>query len=105
MILLLIPVVGLAIAIGINFGWRWVLAPLLAWVLLRWLLGSLRALASSGAPGLEHADPTVLAPDERTLYWCEECGAELLLLVRGTTLPPRHCGQKMHERTELPTNN
>ena len=26
----------LAVLVGINVGWRWVLAPLLAYVLLRW---------------------------------------------------------------------
>jgi hypothetical protein len=37
----------------------------------------------------------------RTLFWCEECGTEVLLLVRGTDRAPSHCGQRMHERTEL----
>lgn len=38
---------------------------------------------------------------ERTTYWCEGCGAELLLLVRGTAMPPRHCGERMIERREV----
>lgn len=38
---------------------------------------------------------------ERTTYWCDGCGAEVLLLVRGTPVPPRHCGERMHERREV----
>ena len=105
MILLLIPLIGLAIVIGLNFGWQWVLAPLLGLVLLRWLLGSLRALVTD-AKHLE-AQESVAEPvtgDERTLFWCEECGTEVLLLVRGTSRAPSHCGQRMHERTEILRN-
>ena len=51
--------------------------------------------------------PRLLLPvtgDERVLYWCEECGTELVLLVRGSGDPPRHCMAKMHERAELLSN-
>jgi hypothetical protein len=101
MILLLIPAVGIAVAVGMLFGWRWVLAPLLGWLILTWLLGSLRALVHDGrnAP-VDGGGPVDLA-DGRTLFWCEECGTEVLLLVRGTAKAPSHCGQRMHERTEL----
>lgn len=37
---------------------------------------------------------------EQVTYWCDGCGAEVLLLVRGTDSPPRHCGERMHERRE-----
>jgi hypothetical protein len=101
-VLLLIPVGLIAVVVGINLGWRWVLAPLLAYALLTWLYGSLRALTRPGYdqvdPG-EQADP--VRDDERTLFWCEECGTEVLLLVRGTPRAPSHCGQRMHERTEI----
>ena len=105
MVLLLIPATALAVLIGINVGWRWVLAPLLAFVLLRWLLGSLRALMtdarnlSSEERAAMEASP--VSSDERTLFWCEECGTEVLLLVRGTDRAPSHCGQRMHERHEI----
>lgn len=101
-LLLLIPLALVAAVIGINVGWQWVLAPLLALVLLRWLLGSLRALVTD-ARHLEAQEPTpeVVGSDERTLFWCEECGTEVLLLVRGTSRAPSHCGQRMHERTEI----
>ena len=104
MILLLVPILGLAVVVGVNFGWRWVLAPVLAWLLLRWLLGSLRALVADGRrPGQDEATAaTPVDPDERTYFWCDECGYEVLLLVRGTARGPSHCGQRMHERTELP---
>jgi hypothetical protein len=104
-LLLLIPAAGVAIAVGMLFGWRWVLAPVMAWALLSWLLGSLRALGRDArAPGLPdgEAEAAPVAPDERTLFWCEECGTEVLLLVRGTARAPSHCGQRMHERTEIP---
>lgn len=104
MLLLLIPAVGLAIAVGVLFGWKWVLAPILAWAMLTWLLGSLRALGKDAkAPGAPDDDvvATPVGGDQRTLFWCEECGTEVLLLVRGTNRAPSHCGQRMHERTEI----
>lgn len=101
MIWLTIPAIGLAIVVGVNVGWRWVLAPLLAWVLLRWSIGSLRALVQDARHG-EASEPAPVSPDERTLYWCEECGTEVLLVTRGTDRAPSHCGQRMHERTEIP---
>ncbi len=102
MILLLIPAAAVAVVIGVNYGWQWVLAPLLAAVLLRWSIASLRVLVTD-AKHLE-AEAGGAAPvgsDERTLFWCEECGTEVLLLVRGTSRAPSHCGQRMHERTEI----
>jgi hypothetical protein len=96
-VLLAAPV---AVLVGINVGWRWVFAPLLALVLLRWTIASLRVLVTDGAHGA--VEPTPVGSDERTLFWCEECGTEVLLLVRGTSRAPSHCGQRMHERTEIP---
>ena len=102
MYLLLLPVALLAVIVGVNAGWRWVFAPVLAYALLAWLYGSLRALTG---PGYDQVDPDS-QPDqvkegERTLFWCEECGTEVLLLFRGTPRAPSHCGQRMHERTEI----
>lgn len=102
MILLLLPAIAIAVVIGVNAGWQWVLAPLLAIALLRWSIASLRVLVTD-ARHLE-TDPGGDMPvgaDERTLFWCEECGTEVLLLVRGTSRAPSHCGQRMHERTEI----
>lgn len=102
MLLLLIPVVAIAIVLGVNLGWQWVFAPLLAYGLLRWSLASLRVLVTDARHGSgDAADPAPVSSDERTLFWCEECGTELLLLVRGTSRAPSHCGQRMRERTEI----
>ncbi len=102
MILLVIPVVVLAVLIGVNHGWQWVLAPLLGYALLRWSIASLRVLVHDGKElGGDPEDATPVAADEHTLFWCEECGTELLLLVRGSARAPSHCGQRMQERTEI----
>lgn len=93
-------IVLVATVIGTNFGWRWVLAPLMAFALLSWLFASLRVLVHGGRNGEEAAGDDV-ADDGHTMFWCEECGTELLLIVRGTRRAPSHCGQRMHERTEL----
>jgi hypothetical protein len=104
-ILLLIPVAAVAVLVGLNFGWQWVFAPLLAYVLLRWSIASLRVLVTDakhlGGVDEDGAVPTPVGTNERTMFWCEECGTEVLLLVRGTTRAPSHCGQRMHERTEI----
>ena len=105
MILLLVPVVALAIVLGVNLGWQWVFAPLLAYALLRWSLASLRVLVTDAKHlASEELTAAPVASDERTLFWCEECATELLLLVRGSTRAPSHCGQRMRERTEILEN-
>jgi hypothetical protein len=104
---LLLAAVVLAVAalIGTNVGWRWVFAPVLAAVLLRWSIASLRVLVTDAKHlEAEEAVATPVSGNERTLFWCEECGTEVLLLVRGTSRAPSHCGQRMHERTELLSN-
>ena len=79
----------------------YVFAPLLAVVILRIGFGSLRSL-QGGAAHVPDGDPEPVDPTaERVTYWCGGCGAELLLLVRGTASPPRHCGERMHERVEV----
>ena len=98
----LLLVLATAGVIGTQFGWRWVFAPLLAYVLLRWSIASLRVLVTDARElEAEGSVPAPVGSDERTLFWCEECGTEVLLLVRGTARAPSHCGQRMNERTEL----
>jgi hypothetical protein len=59
--------------------------------------GSLRA----GASFVPDGPPEPLdVRRERVTYWCEGCGSELLLLVRGADTAPRHCGERMHGRWE-----
>jgi DNA-directed RNA polymerase subunit RPC12/RpoP len=89
--------------IGVNYGWAYVLGPLLGYAVYRYITGNLRALmhGSNYMVDDDAGEPTPVSGDERTLYWCEECGTEVMLLVRGTPRAPSHCGQRMHERTEL----
>jgi hypothetical protein len=76
-------------------------APLLSLAILWFGFGSLRSLQMGGAH-IPDGDPQVVDPAvERTTYWCAGCGAEMLLLVRGTDAPPRHCGERMRERIEI----
>lgn len=80
----------------------YVFGPLLGYAIWRVgiaTFGSLRRGADH-IPDGSAPRPVDLAT-ERTTYWCEGCGAELLLLVRGTPAPPRHCGERMHERHEV----
>lgn len=79
----------------------YVFAPLLGLAILWFGLGSLRSL-QAGAAHVPEGDPAPVDPTvERTTYWCAGCGAEVLLLVRGTESPPRHCGERMHARVEI----
>ena len=80
-----------------------VFAPLLAIAILWVGLGALRSLHTGAGMGhVPSGDPEPVDPAvERITYWCAGCGAEVLLLVRGTETPPRHCGERMHERVEI----
>ena len=79
----------------------YVFAPLLGVGILWFGLGSLRSL-QAGAAHVPDGDPAPIDPTvERTTYWCGGCGAEVLLMVRGTDSPPRHCGERMSERVEI----
>lgn len=95
--------------VGTNFGWAYVLGPVLGYAVYRYIVGNLRTLMHGsnymveGDGDTDLGDP--LSGDERTLYWCEECGTEVMLLVRGTPRAPSHCGQRMHERIELLRHN
>lgn len=79
----------------------YVFAPLLGLAILWIGLGSLRSLQAGGSHIPDSAPEVVDPATERVTYWCAGCGAEVLLLVRGTESPPRHCGERMHERVEL----
>lgn len=102
-------VIGLVVAVaavlvGVNFGWNFVFAPLLGYAFIRWSVGSLRAMTNDdkAVRALEQPQPVVVEPTERVLYWCEDCGTELLLLTRGTGKSPRHCASAMQAREEIP---
>jgi DNA-directed RNA polymerase subunit RPC12/RpoP len=93
--------VALVLAIAGLFPARYVLAPLLGLLILQFGLASLRSFRN-GASYIPDGPPQpVDTRTERVEYTCGGCGAELLLLVRGTPVPPRHCGERMHERRML----
>lgn len=105
-LLLLLLLVPVAIVVGVAFGWKFVLAPLLGLLIFRWATVTLRSMVDDGRArvGAEEQQPRPVTADERVLYWCEECGTELLLVVRGSGTAPRHCAARMHERAELLSN-
>lgn len=81
---------------------QWVLAPLLGLLIYAMGVASFGSLRR-GASHIPDGPPEVVDPrTERISYHCGGCGAEVLLLVRGAPTPPRHCGERMHERTEVP---
>lgn len=103
----LLVVVALALGLFVLLGVLqvpavYIYAPLVSLGIIVLGLGSLRSLQAPAAH-VPTGDPEPIDPRrEQVSYWCAGCGAELLLLVRGTASPPRHCGERMHERTEIP---
>lgn len=98
MIWILVAVV--AVIVAVAFGSTWVLAPLAGFAIYKVGTAMLRSMAVDGkAP--DGPPEVVVSRPERVLYWCEACGAELLLVVRGADTPPRHCGERMHQRIEV----
>ena len=80
---------------------RFVFAPLLGLFIWRLGIASFGSLRAGGAHIPDGPAVPVDISTERTTYWCGGCGAELLLLVRGAEVPPRHCGERMVERREV----
>jgi predicted RNA-binding Zn-ribbon protein involved in translation (DUF1610 family) len=82
---------------------RVLFAILMAAVILAFGFGTLRSLARPrAAPKPEEAVP-VLRSGTRVTFWCETCGTELLLVRKGTDAAPRHCGESMIKREEVPS--
>lgn len=102
-LVLLLAAAGLAVIVGNTFGWRWIVAPLISYAMIRWAFATLRSMVHDGQGLSEQAKvgPAPVGDDERTLYRCGECGTEVLLVIRGAGTPLRHCGTRMHERTEI----
>jgi DNA-directed RNA polymerase subunit RPC12/RpoP len=81
--------------------WIYVLAPLLGLFIFAVGRASIASFGR-GAGYIPDGPPQpVDVRVERTTYWCAGCGAEVLLLVRGTEAAPRHCGERMAERREV----
>ena len=97
----LVVLAGIGLVVFDVLPAAYVFGPLGGLLILRVGLstfGSLRA----GASYIPDGPPVPVDPEvERVVYGCAGCGAELLLLVRGTQVPPRHCGEKMTERVEV----
>jgi DNA-directed RNA polymerase subunit RPC12/RpoP len=98
----IVAVVALGAALAGRIPFEWVGAPLLGLLIYQVGVASLGSLRR-GAGHIPDGPPAPVDPrDERVTYLCGGCGAELLLLVRGAAVPPRHCGERMHERVEVP---
>jgi hypothetical protein len=83
---------------------RLVVAILIGLAILGVGFATLRGLAGprrgTGPAPLEVVRPV---PDGlRILYWCETCGTEVLLVRQGSDAAPRHCGEPMTRREEIP---
>jgi hypothetical protein len=84
---------------------RLVLAALMGAGILAVGFATLRSLGRPAPHGSAPADAAPIPPDVRITYWCETCGAEVLLLRKGTDSPPRHCGESMVRRQEVLRGN
>lgn len=95
-----------AVVVGLSFGWKYVLAPLLGTGIFLWALAMLRSMVNDGRARVDadQQQPRPVSGAERVVYWCEDCGTELVLVVEGSGVAPRHCGGRMHERAELLSN-
>lgn len=96
----------LAVAIGlVAFDVApapYVFGPLVGLVIWKVGLATFASLRGGAAYIPDGSAPERVGADgERIVYWCEACGTELLLLARGTPVPPRHCGERMGERHEV----
>lgn len=103
---MLLLAVVLAVAVGLVASGAapapYVFGPLVG--LAIWKVGSAMfvTLRSQPAHVPDGSPPEPLDLErERVVYHCEGCGAEVVLLVRGTPVPPRHCGERMTEHHEV----
>lgn len=99
--ILAVVVVGCGLAAFGVVPWAYVGAPLLGLLIYSFGIASLASFRR-GLTSVPDGPPVPLdVRAERVTYWCGGCGAELLLLVRGAPVPPRHCGERMTERREV----
>jgi len=79
----------------------YVFAPLTGLLIYKVGIASLASFRH-GASYIPDGPPRPVDPArERVVYACGGCGVEVLLLVRGAAVPPRHCGERMTERVEV----
>src|SRR6266702_4282609 len=93
--LLLAAVVALLVlryAGGVSWAARAAVGLLIAALVVRWGLASMRPLQV----GTKTYAPVDVVEDTGVpVYSCAECGTQLVLLRRGSDKPPRHCGEAM----------
>jgi hypothetical protein len=77
---------------GVSWAARAAVGLLIATLVVRWGLASMRPL-QVGAKSYEPVD--VVEESGVPVYSCKECGTQLVLLRRGSDKPPRHCGEAM----------
>lgn len=100
-LLMLAVLAGVTVVALTDVPAAYVLAPVLGLAILRVGLASFGSLRA-GARHIPDGPPVPVDPGtERVVYWCAGCGAEVLLLVRGADVAPRHCGERMTERVEV----
>ena len=97
----LLLAVGVALVLTGTVPAAYLVGPLLGLLVYRVGVASLASFRRGGAAIPDGPPRPVDARRERTTYWCAGCGAEVLLLVRGADVPPRHCGERMTERREV----
>jgi hypothetical protein len=67
-------------------------------------LGMLRSLRNT--PGhVPFEEPEAAPSNVRITFRCETCHTEVLLLRKGSESAPRHCGEKMLRREEVPRDS
>jgi hypothetical protein len=86
-VLVLLRITGVA-----SWGARAAGSLLLATLIIRWGLASMRPM-QVGEKSHEPVD--VIEPGGLPVYTCKGCGTQLLLLRKGNDRPPRHCGEAM----------
>lgn len=77
---------------GVSWGARAAVGLLIATLVIRWGLASMRPMR----PGEKAYDPVDVVEESGVpVYACKACGTQLVLLRRGSDRPPRHCGEPM----------
>jgi hypothetical protein len=81
---------------------KWAIALLISMLVLglgRMTFPSLRSTVGPTGPAQDVAEEGTLL-----VFACETCGEQLVLLRRGTDVPPRHCAEQMVLR-RVPARN
>ncbi|MEP7054873.1 MAG: hypothetical protein ABI912_06460 [Actinomycetota bacterium] len=92
LLLAVLALLVLRYAFDVSWAGRAAGALLIATLVIRWGLASLRPMQV----GTKNYDPVdVVEPDGLPVFSCSGCGTQLLLLRKGNEKPPRHCGEPM----------